>query len=171
MIAMLLDFKSSVYGLARAYFEFWYWAGFWTGFIGHWAGFVTQTWQPWLYATPLIAWGCCEYGGSRKDAFSPTSGSCVSQACCKWRQLSGAALFPSAVRQGEMWIDAPHSRWRRTVLAGCEKSLNLWILEYCGCDISFGGHSRVQRRVTSRTNARRSHKTTYKTEQQIRGGR
>ena len=38
MIAMM-DFKSSVYGLAGAYFEFWCWAGFWAGFIGHWAGF------------------------------------------------------------------------------------------------------------------------------------
>ena len=36
MIAMLLDFTSSVYGLAGAYFEFWYWAGFWAGLIGHW---------------------------------------------------------------------------------------------------------------------------------------
>jgi len=48
MIAMLLDFKSGVYGLARSYFEFWYWAG-------HWAGFVTQTWQPWIAHMFMIA--------------------------------------------------------------------------------------------------------------------
>ena len=39
------------YGLAGAHFAFWCWAVFWAGFIGCWAGFVTQTWQPWATGT------------------------------------------------------------------------------------------------------------------------
>ncbi len=39
MIAMLLDFKSNIYGFVWAYFEFWYWAGFCAVFIRSWAGF------------------------------------------------------------------------------------------------------------------------------------
>ena len=39
---MLLNFKSNVYDLAEAYFDFWYWAGFWAGFDWPLGGFCDK---------------------------------------------------------------------------------------------------------------------------------
>ncbi len=50
---MLLDFNSTIYGVAEilSAFEFWYRAGFWAGLNGFWVSFVTQPWQP---CSPLL---------------------------------------------------------------------------------------------------------------------